>query len=499
MTIKTALLRANPVARLARKYLRSRRGSIAPMVALLIVPLVAIMGLATQGGAWFLMQRAMQNAADSAVIAAATNGGNGGSQTQYTNEANSITAEYGFANGTNNVHVYVPTPQSYPAVTSCVSPKVCYNVAINAVAPLYLLQLIGYTGNASTSGGGTGQAVTAGALATTITIQAPFCLLALGTSGAPVSTNGSPNSNLACNVQSNGNSNCNGHSITSGYSDSAGSQTGSKDCGDHTHDSQPTLSDPYANSQMSTNIANAIANAGAGNHCSGGNYYPQSSGSWPGGTNTLTGNLSLPAVSVYCGDVALGGNVTVTSPSSDGSVIIIENGMLNLNGSTLASASGSGVAIIFYSPQGAAEAYTGGGTPTNFICIRSGCANGGSGGALNISSPTTGTFSGISILQDMNLPLQGPTSCTGNDPWSYTGSSPTWAISGVVDLDRTNFCVGGNISQSQYGYTCLTIVDNSTIVNGTGNIFYQNPQSQCAQQGVTQITAAAYVIGQLVY
>jgi hypothetical protein len=251
---------------------------------------------------------------------------------------------------------------------------------------------------------------------------------------------------------------------------------------------------------MATNIANAISSAGTGNHCPvTPAYYPQGSSNWPSGTNTLTGNLSMPAVSVFCGDVSLGGNVQVTSPSSDGSVIIIENGMLNLNGNTLQSASGSGVSIIFYSPQGSAEAYTGGGTPTNFICIRAGCANGGSGGVLDISSPTTGTFSGIALFQDPNLPLQGPTNCTGNDPWGYNGSSPTWKLSGVVDMGRTNFCLSGGIQQATYGYACLTLVTDMTIINGTGNLLYANPQSQCAQQGVTQILAKAYVTGQLVY
>jgi hypothetical protein len=210
--------------------------------------------------------------------------------------------------------------------------------------------------------------------------------------------------------------------------------------------------------------------------------------------------MTLPAVSVYCGDVSLGGNVQITS-ASPGSMIIIENGMLNLNNHEMQSLSGSGVTIVFYSPQGSAEAYTSGGTPTNFICATPGCGPGSANGSiLDISSPTSGEWSGMAVFQDMNLPLQGSaTKCTGNSPWSYSGSSPTWDISGVLDLSRTNFCVSGNIGQATNGYSCLTIVDNSTQVNGTGNIFYTNPQSQCAQQGVTQIMANAYVIGKLVY
>jgi len=373
-------------------------------------------------------------------------------------------------------------------------------VVINKVAPLYLFQLIGYTGNSS---GGGGQNLTAGALATTMNIQAPFCLLGLGTSGTSISTNGNPAANLGCNIFSNSNSNCNGHSITSAYSDSGtgGSQTGSADCGGGSHDNQPDISDPYSSTTITNQIIADIAGAGAGNHCTGSpnTYYAETDASWPSGTNKLSGAVTLPAVSVYCGDVSLGSNVQVTS-ASPGSVIIIENGMLDLNGFQLQSAAGSGVAIVFYSPQGAAEAYTSGGTPTNFVCGKAGCANGASTGSiLDISSPTSGEWSGYALFQDANLPLQGPTNCTGNDKWSYSGSSPTWDISGIVDLNRTNFCVSGAINKATNGNYCLTLVDNTTQVNGTGNVFYANPQSQCAQQGVTQIMANAYVIGKLVY
>jgi len=61
-------------AQSVRRFLRSRRGNIAALTALLIIPLAALMGMATEGGGWFLAQRAAQNAADSAAIAAATNG-----------------------------------------------------------------------------------------------------------------------------------------------------------------------------------------------------------------------------------------------------------------------------------------------------------------------------------------------------------------------------------------------------------------------------------------
>lgn len=43
------------------------------MVALLIVPIAAMLSLAGEVSGWYLMERAAQNAADSAAIAAANN------------------------------------------------------------------------------------------------------------------------------------------------------------------------------------------------------------------------------------------------------------------------------------------------------------------------------------------------------------------------------------------------------------------------------------------
>ncbi len=74
-----------------RFFARDSRGNIATITALLILPLAALIGMASEGGGWFLITRAMQNAADSAVIAAATNGGNAATgSTDYVNEGKAV-------------------------------------------------------------------------------------------------------------------------------------------------------------------------------------------------------------------------------------------------------------------------------------------------------------------------------------------------------------------------------------------------------------------------
>src|SRR6185369_14225980 len=79
---------------------RDERGTIAVMMALLFPALIAILGLGMEVTNWYMRTRAMQNAADAAVIAAASN-----ATTNYNVEAAAVAANYGFVNGANNVTI----------------------------------------------------------------------------------------------------------------------------------------------------------------------------------------------------------------------------------------------------------------------------------------------------------------------------------------------------------------------------------------------------------
>lgn len=461
MSIKETFFHAVPLARRMRIFLRSCRGSIAPMVVLLTVPLVGMLGVATEGGSWLLMQRAMQNAADSAVIAAATNGGNGGTQTQYTSEADAVTASYGFTTGSNYATVTVAPPATYSAVTACASSP-CYSVSITKAAPLYLLQVLGYTGN-TTAGTSRAQSIVAGALATTVGVPGPFCLTALAGAGAKkgdaISANGVPKSSIGCNIQSAQNANCNGNNgLTSGWSDAVGTNN----CGTSEH-TVASVTDPY--SGLKPNITKTC----------GSGPYPQipTKKSQPAlpSSNQWSSN-SLPTTNI-CGDYQLTQNVTLTTSGT----LVIENGSLDLNGHTL-STSGTGVGLTIILTGTNSTSYT------HIIEDTAG------GGVFNISSPTSGTWSGVAIYQDPGVAAQSIT---------YTGNSPTFDISGIVYLPVTDFTASGAVNKSTNGYSCFTLVVNTLSISGTGDLFYSNPQSQCVQQGVTSPTNLANVIGKLVY
>ena len=455
MPIRNDIRHANPFMRCVRHFVRSRRGNVSALIAILILPLAALLGLATEGGSWFLITRAMQNAADSAVIAAATNGGNdAGGTTDYVNEGKAIATSYGFTNGASKATVAVAAPAKYPSVTACVTSN-CWRVDITKTVPLYLTELIGYTGNVAV-GATRGQQLSAVALATLKTVSAPFCLTALGTGNA-LRANGVPSSTIACNIQSNGDANCNGHSLTSGWSDSV---SNNNDCGTKQHKGTPITIDPYAS--LASNIP-------PDTKCHGTYYVAPSKKSDPAlpAGNLWTAN-SLPSDPV-CGDYQLQNDVTL----SDGGTLVIENGNLDLNGHTLSTTGTAGLTIIL----------TGTSSPSYSHVITG-------GGTLDISSPTSGTWSGMTIYQDPNVAPQSLT---------YTGNTPTWKISGIVYLPKTDFTAKGAVSKSANGFSCFTLVVNTMLLSGTGDLFYVNAQSQCAQQGASSPTNLAYVVGALVY
>src|SRR5579872_4003451 len=89
---------------------KDNRGNIAVITALISPVFLATMGLGAEGSYWYTLQRGMQNAADAAVIAAATNG-----TSSYASEAQAVAGQMGFQNGVNNVVVTASNSASCPS------------------------------------------------------------------------------------------------------------------------------------------------------------------------------------------------------------------------------------------------------------------------------------------------------------------------------------------------------------------------------------------------
>ena len=443
-----------PALRWFGRFGRDRRGNISTMVALLIVPLVGVMGVATETGNWFAIQRSAQNAADSAVIAAATNatGTSAVANQTYVTEGRSVASNFGFTNGANSTTVAVTYPDN-SVPTKCNSK--CYAVTITRTVPVYMNRIIGW---AST------QTVTAKSVAISQVTPTSYCLVSLGTSGTGFQVNGGHSVNLnGCNVLSNGDVTCNGSNSNGGANSITYGPSGSnKKCSPSTQESSVFV-DPYA--ALSSNIP--------ADNCMG--VYPQeptkkNQSALPS-SNTLGGNIDWSSQTLIqkCGDVQLSSNVNITT-ASPGTVLVIYNGMLDLASYKLAAT--GGLTIIFSGSNSGGYSHI----PTG-------------GTLLDFSAPTSGTWKGVALMQDSAL--------TNGVDMSAAGNSPGWNISGLIYVPNSNLSFSGTVNKAASGLDCFVLIDKNFASAGTGNIL--ESQSQCAQQGVTLPSANDAVRTSLVF
>jgi len=447
----------------------NERGTVAVMMGFLFPVLIAAFGLGFEVTNWYLRTRSMQNAADAAAIAAATNG-----SANYNTEAAAVATQYGYTNGANNVTVASSNAATCPAGAGLTPP--CYSVTISSVVPLVITEVIGFLGN-TTVGGARAQTLTSAAIANKPVIQTPVCLLGLDTSGTAVRTNGAPNTDFTgCTVMSNSTSTCNGSNLKATMGLAHNTNNG---CGIKEYSNVPVVSDPYA--YMASAIPNDLPTK-----CS--NSYPQEpqkkndpalpAGNLWSGSKNLTGTASLAGNTLICGDLKLTGNVTINAAQPGGAVLYVQNGILDLNGFTLSTANGSGVTIVFTGTNTG----TYGHYPTD---------NGGKG-TLDIEAPKTGTFPGMAIYQDPSV--------TKNVDFTYAGNAPTWDLTGGVYLPNANVTMSGAINKSSNGAVCMVMVTKDVLINGTGSIYAQTPDgSGCQAAGLNMPTATIPGRTKLVY
>lgn len=418
--------------------------NIAIMFGLLAPVMVAGIGLGTETMNWYRVQRDLQNAADEAAIAAATNG-----TSSYNAEALATTANYGYANGSSNVTVTASNAAVCPA-----SGHTCYSVTVTKKVPLYFPQVIGYTGNA-TIGSAPALSLSATAIAMQGTTPRNYCLLSLSTTGTGILANGVPDADLSgCNIMSDSNATCHGHNTQADIGDAVGTNDG---CGVIENSNMPAVSDPY--SHLASNIP--------ANTCTS---YPQE-GKHGGGlpaSNQLYGTYSWSGNNEFCGDIQLTANVTINAPS--GAVMIIENGQLDTNGYTFQTSSGSYLTVIFSGTTSGSYTHA----PTG-------------GGTLSFQGPTSGTWSGVAIYDD-------PSIKTGTDV-TAAGNSPSWSITGLVYEPNANDTFSGAVNKFATGASCFVLVVNTVTINGTGSILEHDG---CPAAGLAMPTSQLPGRGQLV-
>jgi hypothetical protein len=297
-----------------------------------------------------------------------------------------------------------------------------------------------------------------------------LCLLALASSGAAqsISTNGAPTGSMnGCNSMSNTAAQCNGHNLGLGISFAVGANNG---CGARQVSSR-ALTDPYA--YLASNIPPLSSSPCGGSfpqESKKGNSVTPPPSKVPGvpTLNGANGSFSLNGGNNFmCGDQVLTADVTINAPLGSPAVLIIENGQLDLNGHTLKTSSGSAVTIVFSGTNGS---YTH--APTD--------NTNGSGGALNITAPTSGAWSGVAIYQDPSL--------TSGVDVSAAGNSPTWNITGLIYMPHATVTLKGAIDKSTNGKACVVMVADNFQISGTGGVL-KTDIGQCSQAGLSMPTA----------
>jgi hypothetical protein len=411
-----------------------QRGTVAVIMGFLIIPLVGALGIAFEVSNWYMNKRSMQNAADAAALAAATNGG-----ANYDVEAKAVAAQYGFVDGVNNITVAASNAATCPSGGST-----CYSVTISGAVPLLVSQIVGYRGDVTLNGAPAKQ-LGSSALAGPINTPTSFCLLALGPQG--IQTNGAPKANLQCNVMSNSGATCNGHDLNAPIGAAHNTNSG---CGDKKYSNVPAAADTYA----------ALASNIPADSCGG--SYPQKPGKK--GTplpasNKWSGSKSLPSGDTkICGDLQLTGDVTIDTGGS-GAALTIFNGQLDTNGYTISTTNGSGLTVVFSGDNSGSYTHA----PTG-------------GGTFDITAPTNGPWSGVAIYQDPKL--------TSGVDISAAGNTPAWEITGMVYLPNSSVTLSGAVNKSGFGKSCFAMTVKDITINGTGMIL---PNGECIPAGLSSM------------
>jgi hypothetical protein len=399
---------------------------------------VGALAIAGETGSWWTFQRAQQNAADSAVIAAAIKGA--------TSEGSTVATKYGYTNGSNNVTVTwagVSSGTCPPNVPKLVSGTSCYQVTINRKIPLYLTQVVGFREGSTVIGTTPAKTISATAIAGTVSSTTAYCL---GAQNQIVLNGGGgmgSNAFQGCSAIAGGSLNCSGTNagggILYGVAPQNGNNGGQNTCG--TPSTNGTYSDPYT-AQVTQGL----------------NDLTTCNSTQTGGGTLNTASFVQGGVNCYSGGTFNLGALNVTGANT---VIKVSGGGLNLTGALATVGSGT-LTIVFTGAQ------------TNGPILTF-----ATGGSLDMASPTSGDWDNIAIAVDPNLAAGdncvsdavGNASCdrdittSGNTPLALAGL--IYDPNGTIELN------GAITKASSSSNICITFWAKNIV--GSGNEYYGVP------------------------
>ena len=388
--------------KLLKRFLRDQSGNYIVIAAISMPMLIGGAGLGTEGGYWLYEHHLTQSAADSAAISAATSYGVNGS-TNLKNQAYGVTPAYGLTNGVNNVVVNVNQP---PLSGSHKSTPGAVEVVITQKQSRLLSSLW------------SSKPVTITARSVAVVNAGVGCLLVLD-----------PTASGAATVQGTASITLNGCSLY----DNSNSATAVSAGGSSTITARSvnTVGGVSGTSQITTTngiVTNAIATTDP----YAGVNLPSYSGCDHTNMNVQTTATLSPGV--YCNGLSLNAGAVVTlNPGT----YYIDRGSLQVNGG--ATLQGTGVTLVFTSSNGHNYANA--------------TINGGA--TVNLTAPTSGTFSGIAIYGDRGMPVGTKYSFNGGSGQGFGGA--VYLPKGAVDYSG-----GGNANT-----TCTQVIGDT--VNFSGN------------------------------
>jgi Flp pilus assembly protein TadG len=411
------------------RFFRDRKGGVAPLLALSMVPLVGAVGASLDFSRANATRAGLQTALDSALLYVAK----GESENWQQNAATAF-----------NAMVAAKNDASLGTPTFSVDADGNYVGQAGADVPTRISSILG---------------VSSLHVSVTSTVKPGgdadnSCILTLDKGSALSNVSmlfgGAPNIQLAgCSTRSNTSINCNGHGSGAAVSIAAGGASG---CSNPKSYAKP-LPDIYA--PMASNITKT---------CGGG---PNGGLSWTAGSPApLLQKETVGSYTVYhvCGKLTLSGTGSLFfSNANSDTVIVIENGGLKL--SSGASISTTRTAIIL----------TGSATTTSVIDFPQG---NGQSATLALSPPisTDNPWKGISLYQD-------PVMMTNVDnDW---GPGATFNADGIVYMPNSDVELQG-VAASGNTYKCSKFVTKSFTTKGSVNLNFSQVKAGCEIIGMKQ-------------
>jgi len=453
--------------RMFNRLLADRRGGTSIVLTLMIVPIIGAVGMAVEGGTWYLIHRAAQNAADAASVAAAINECEPGDpcdvtelSATYVEEAAAVAARFGFVD--DDATDIATTKVNCPGTTE----PDCYQVLLTKRFPVQLVRMVGFNGDTTLSGQ-PAQTIRAVAIARPKDPGVQYCITAIGTEPNAIDLKGGGALGSldfgGCDFLSAGGAECTnkvGSESNIGYTDVISTGASNKDCGTERPLTTEFPADPYA--ALEGEIDEIADDCGG--------VYPKHDMGAVDVNHQLSGPMSFTAAGAYCGDIKLTGDVTITANSQ----LVIHNGRLDLDVFKISAPAGVSLTIILSStgPAGTDDPAA----DYNHTIV------GAVGSAMDFQAPTSGDWHGVAVYQDPDTP--------DNGDFVWQGNKPAINITGLIYAKTATIDIGGNIQHATAGDACIAFYVEELQVNGTIDIFAE-PTRDCERANVS----LAYVPG----